>query len=307
LFLAAGKEETILPFVLFNDHAERFVPYETWQPNIAKSNYEPSYYNIVRHAEVVDFDGDGDDDIVALCYRECFGGGYSGQNGFILINEEGVFDIEKRIVFPIGLRGENTKNDAMAVGDINGDGLVDIVTVSGASDPYYVDRDIQILINDGGQALTDETEFRISNLNTPDTGHAEGAIYLVDYDQDGDLDIIDYQRNVREGKAFNTESPGSDFPYGMNGLAIFLNDGVGNFVYEPENLMYNPVLKEVDGAIKEDWFTNEINSVSHVCPIFFNQEYGYGFIYSHFYDRYDPEKCPDGNCARTTYSTVRRN
>ena len=57
------------------------------------------------------------------------------------------FDIEKRIIFPDGLRGTNTKNDHMAVGDINGDGFIDIVTVSGASDPYYVDRDIQILIS----------------------------------------------------------------------------------------------------------------------------------------------------------------
>ena len=307
LFLSASKPDTNIPFVLFNDHAERFVPYETWQPYVAKSNYEPSFQEGVRHTEVVDFDNDGDDDIVALCYRKCLSDAYSGQNGYILINEEGVFDIEKRIVFPAGLRGENTKNDHMAVGDINGDGLIDVVTVSGASDPYYVDRDIQVLINDGGQALIDETDLRIANLNTPDTGHAEGVIYLVDYDQDGDLDIVDYQRNVQEGKAFDTESPGSDFPYGMNGLAIFLNDGAGNFVYEPENLMYNSGLKEVDGSLTEDWLTNEINWVFAVCPVFFNREYGYGFIYSHAYDRYDPEKCPDGNCDRWTYSSVRRN
>jgi hypothetical protein len=306
LFVSGSKLGSILPFVLFNDHAERFVPYEIWQPNLAKSNYEPGY-SIVRHTEVVDFDNDGDDDIVALCYRECLSGEYSGYNGYILVNEDGVFDIKKRIVFPDGLRGENTKNDHMAVGDINGDGFMDIVTVSGASDPYYVDRDIQILINDGGEALVDETDLRIANLNDPDTGHAEGAIYLVDYDQDGDLDIIDWQANVREGKAFDTASPGSDFPYGMNGLAIFLNDGAGNFVYEPENLIYNPELKEVDGSIKEDWFNKELNSVQGVCPIFFNSSYGYGFLYSHFYYDKDPDKCPDGECDTSTYSTVRRN
>ncbi len=311
LFLDAAKPDTStnMPFVLFNDHAERFVPYETWQPNIAKSNYEPSFYSTVRHTEVVDFDNDGDDDIVALCYRECLGAGYSGYNGYILVNEDGVFDVEKRIPFPDGLRGENTKNDHMAVGDINGDGFIDIVTASGASDPYYVDRDIQILINDGGQALIDETDLRIVNLRDPDNGHAEGTIYLVDYDQDGDLDIIDFQRNVEEGKAFGTASPGSDFPYGMNGLAIFLNDGAGNFAYETENLMYNTGLKEVDGSIKEDWYNKEINWVWGACPIFFNQEYGYGFIYTHNGNPQDkdPEKCPDGICDNSTYSSVRRN
>jgi len=304
LFLSAGKTGADLPFVLFNDHAERFVTYETWQPNIAKSNLDPNIQPIIRHTEVVDFDDDGDDDIIALCYRECLSYEFSnkGQNGYILINEEGVFDIKKRISFPDGLRGTNTKNDHMAVGDINGDGLIDVVTVSGASDPYYVDRDIQILINDGGQALTDETDLRIANLNTPDTGHAEGAIYLVDYDQDGDLDIVDWQANVRGGKAFGTSSDGSDFSYGMNGLAIFLNDGSGNFVYEPENLMDNSEFKEVDGSAVR--FANEALGV---CPIYFNPEYGYGFIYRTGHDVHDPEICPDDNCGYTAYSSVRRN
>ena len=92
-------------------------------------------------------------------------------------------------------------------------------------------------------------------------------------------------------------------------LSLFLLITVCPVSYSQNESSYIELAKviQTDGAIKEDWFTNEINSVSHVCPIFFNQEYGYGFIYSHFYDRYDPEKCPDGNCARTTYSTVRRN
>jgi hypothetical protein len=262
---------------------------------------------IVRHTEVVDFDGDGDEDIVALCYRECLSGEYLGQNGFILVNEEGFFDIEKRIIFPDGLRGTNTKNDHMAVGDVNGDGFVDIVTVSGASDPYYVDRDIQILINDGGQSLVDETSVRIKNLNTPETGHAEGALYLVDYDMDGDLDIIDWQANVRDRKVNNTALDGSEYPYGSNGLAVFLNDGDGNFEYIAENLMANASLKETDGRQLEDWQENSVNWIQGVCPAFFNRQYGYGFLYEHFYDRQDPNQCPNGDCRKTTYSSVRRN
>lgn len=307
LFMAANKSGTNLPFVLFNDKAERFVPYETWKPSVEKSNYFPSMQPIVRHTEVVDFDGDGDEDIVALCYRECLSGEYLGQNGFILVNEEGFFDIEKRIIFPDGLRGTNTKNDHMAVGDINGDGFIDIVTVSGASDPYYVDRDIQILINDGGQSLVDETSMRIKNLNTPETGHAEGALYLVDYDMDGDLDIIDWQANVRDRKANDTALDGSEYPYGSNGLAVFLNDGDGNFEYIAENLMANASLKETDGRQLEDWQENSVNWIQGVCPAFFNRQYGYGFLYEHFYDRQDPSQCPNGDCRKTTYSSVRRN
>lgn len=302
-----GNSEENVPFVLFNDKSERFVPYEQWNPNVSKSNYDPSRSPIIRHTEVADFDGDGDQDLIALCYRECLYDDYSGQNGFILVNEAGEFILENRIKFPDGLRGANTKNDHMAVGDINGDGLIDIVTTSGASDPYYVDRDIQILLNDGGQTLIDETESRIENLNTPETGHAEGAIYLVDYDLDGDLDIIDWQANVRAGKAYDTAEDGNDYPYGSNGLAIFLNDGLGNFKYSSENLLENSVLKESDGILLENWFNRELNQVYGVCPAFFNRQYGYGFLYSHGYDIQDPLKCPDGDCGRITYSSVRKN
>lgn len=309
VFLAAYRpsESQQVPFILFSDKAERFVPYEQWNPNIPKSNYDPSRSPIVRRVQVADFDNDGDQDLIALCYRECLYDSYIGQNGFVLLNERGVFNLENRIKFPDGLRGTNTKNDQMAVGDINGDGLIDIVTVSGASDPYYVDRDIQILINDGGQALIDDTENRIENLNTPDTGHAEGAIFLVDYDLDGDLDIVDWQSNVRAGKAYGTATDGSDYTYGTNGLAIFLNDGLGSFEYISENLMENADLLESDGRPLEGWLNKEINQVYGVCPAFFNRQYGYGFIYSHGYDIQDPLECPDGDCGRVTYSSVRRN
>ena len=63
---------------------------------------------------------------------------------------------------------------------------------------------MQILINDGGTALVDETAARMPEDQRDDaTGHAEGMIRLVDVDNDGDLDIYDFQANVRQGEYYD--------------------------------------------------------------------------------------------------------
>ena len=147
-----------------------------------------------------------------------------------MINDgTGDFKEESPILLPSGLEGSNNKVDDMVSGDLNGDGYPDVVIASGKFDPYYVDRDIQILINENGTKLNDETNTRIVNLRDDDSGHPEGAIYLIDYNDDGHLDIIDYQANVKNGLAGDTLTPGSEFPYFQTGIAVFINDGEGYF------------------------------------------------------------------------------
>ena len=68
----------------------------------------------------------------------------------MLINKNGDLSLDNAIHFPVGLFGSNTKNDAIDVGDVNGDGYPDIVTAS-KSEPYYINRKIQILINENGE------------------------------------------------------------------------------------------------------------------------------------------------------------
>ena len=130
-----------------------------------------------------------------------------------------------KILLPNGLEGSNNKVDDMVSGDLNGDGYPDVIIASGKFDPYYVDRDIQILINENGTKLNDETNTRIVNLRNDDSGHPEGAIYLIDFNDDGHLDIIDYQANVKNGLAEDSLTPGSEFPYFQTGIAVFINDG----------------------------------------------------------------------------------
>ena len=84
----------------------------------------------------------------------------------------------------------------------------------------------QILINQNGESLIDETSERIVNLRNDYNGHPEGHTYLLDYDSDGDLDIFDFQANVRNGiSQWNTNAPTQEdqtYPYWKNGGVLFI-------------------------------------------------------------------------------------
>jgi hypothetical protein len=166
----------------------------------------------------------------------------------------------------------------MTVGDINNDGLVDVVISQGKLDPYYVDRDIQILVNNG-QGFTDETDTRIENLRNDFNGHPEGNIWLIDYDEDGNLDIFDFQDNVRNGYSSNTNAPNEEdkkYPYWSNGGALFLNDGLGNFTFIEEDKTSTGELPN----LFETWKISTFDEPYNICPVDFGPGFGYGFGFS---------------------------
>ena len=285
---AVANQENRGPYPLVHINKEG-ASFEPWEPFIRGT--EPvtaAEWNSTRGSMVADYDQDGDDDIFVLCYGDCF---YpkepfqiNGQeplydpkrnNGFVLINNEGNFLREEIIHFPEGLHGSVNKNDAIAVGDINGDDLPDVIISQGKQDPYYIDRDIQILINNG-ESFIDETSTRIENLRNDYNGHAEGHTYLIDYDNDGDLDIFDYQANVSNGYSqWNNNAPTEEdkkFPYWKWGGALFLNDGYGNFTYASEDISDTGELS----ALYETWKISTFNEPGHQCPINFGQDFGYG-------------------------------
>ena len=115
-------------------------------------------------------------------------------------------------------------NDADS-GDINGDGVEDIVIGSTRKNPYYAGRHVQILISNGDGTFTDETSSRFSyqprsglDPSLTGTGIGEGQITLQDWDGDGDLDIIDTQAIYG----------GADYEIYPR-LTLAVNDGSGNF------------------------------------------------------------------------------
>ena len=304
--LMATQEEGGLPTVFLSDDAEVFSPWDRWDAE--ENRYRGELLNgSMRAGDVVDFDNDGDEDIVLLCYNKfCFGDPeeayyadresfypwqpfqVDSSNGFVILNEDGELKMENSIHFPKTPYENNTKNDDMDVGDLNGDGFPDIVTAYGKSEPYYVDRKIQILINDGGSSLLDETDTRMPvDERTDSTGHAEGSIKLIDLDGDNDLDIIDFQTNVRGGKYYdNVCDCEVDYPYGRHGHAIFINDGTGNFSYLDKDIFDVSELRSLDEGDGYGWVGDGLYDGfgGIICPIDFGGNYGRGWLYQFGYE-----------------------
>jgi hypothetical protein len=262
--------------LLFNNEGNSFGEKEN-----GEESYLPQYarYGFNHRAgDAVDFDLDGDLDIIVVprvyqLVKDSIDSGYNPSQyieyayGFVLINDgAGNFKEESPILLPSGLEGSNNKVDDMVSGDLNGDGYPDVIIASGKFDPYYVDRDIQILINENGTKLNDETNTRIVNLRDDDSGHPEGAIYLIDFNDDGHLDIIDYQSNVKNGLADSTVTPGSEFPYFHTGIAVFVNDGEGYFT---------TLEKDITKGIDNISFTE-----GGWAPVDFGPDYGIGFVFN---------------------------
>ena len=253
--------------LLFNNEGKSF-----GEKPEGESTYLPVYarYDLfVRAGDSLDFDQDGSQDIALIprVYQQVQSQYIEFAYGYILINDgTGDFNDTTPILFPESLFGTNNKVDDMVTGDINGDGYPDVIIAVGKWDPYYVDRDIQILINENGTKLNDETEKRIISLNNDNTGHPEGAIYLIDFNDDGHLDIIDYQANVLDGLAYDTSAPGSEFPYFHTGIKIFTNDGDGYFT---------AVKRDITKGIDITSFTD-----GNWAPVDFGPDYGVGFVFN---------------------------
>ena len=286
-FATANQEERgLYPLVHLNIDGKSFEPWENFENGLEP--FTSAEWNSTRGSMVADYDQDGDDDIFVLCYGECFyrknANEIGGQtplfseernNGFVMINNDGNFFRSEIVHFPPGIHGSVNKNDAIAVGDINGDNLPDVVISQGKINPYYVDRDLQILINTG-DGFVDETQSRIENLRNEYNGHAEGHTYLIDFDSDGDLDIFDFQANVVDGYSVSNNNAPSDedtrFPYWRWGGALFLNNGSGKFVFADEDISNTGELTN----LYESWKLATFNEPGHQCPVDFGAGFGYG-------------------------------
>ena len=316
-----------MPKVFLSQEGDKYVPWSKWS---SANRYNPELYTDsgIRAGDVADFDNDGDDDVILQCYNKyCFGdpniqyfadrhGDYDfdpvaadSSNGFVLINNNGDFNMSDTIHFPKTPLERNTKNDDMHVGDINGDGYVDIVTVYGKSNPYYAERKIQILINQEGTSLVDETETRMPDEPRDEkSGHAEGLIMLIDYDGDGDLDIYDFQAGVREGIYQDQQA---EYPYGRNGEAIFINDGSGNFTYQEFNIGNVDELigydsKDLD-QFRDDWVGQGMSGgLERLCPIDFGPGYGIGFSFAFGYENNEYNGNDLTDYSHNFYGTVRK-
>ena len=153
-----------------------------------------------------DVDGDGDLDLI-----EGNGGSYGsgGWRNRLLVNDgSGVFTDVTTSQMP----NVTDMTSALAVGDVDGDGDLDLVFGNGYYDGLQCLEGEQnrLLVNDGTGTFTDVTATQLPSDNTMTHGVAFG-----DVDDDGDLDLVVANANY---------SGGQD---GQN--ALLLNDGAGGF------------------------------------------------------------------------------
>lgn len=165
---------------------------------------------------IADLNGDGKNDLVFLtCPLTTDVPFVPNQVAVMLGKGDGTF--LPQAVFPVNVEAPTTVlNDAgtvsaIAVGDVNGDGIPDIVT-----------NGITILLGDGKGGFPTRKDF----LNT--TGE---SVVLTDFDGDGKVDVL---IGIGNPLVLSRQFPlGKGFPFTQDALTVFLGDGTGGLAAAP--------------------------------------------------------------------------
>ncbi len=141
--------------------------------------------------------------------------------------------------------GETPTGNSIDVADIDGDGDLDMVS-GGNSWPA------QIYVNNQGAFAPPY------NLTTNDNGYA-GNVYLLDWDNDGDKDLVRYDG------------------YNNSGLYVNRNDGQGNFS-GTGTLLFNNVQTGFPLSQVSDFKLADVNNDGLPDAVLFHQSSAVGFI-----------------------------
>lgn len=173
-----------------------------------------------------DVDNDGDEDLLVLGV---------GEPNRLFENQGGSFT---DVTQGSGLGASSLTSTSCAMGDVNGDGLLD-VAVANAADfstslaffvlPFSLNHANELFLNRGDGEFEDVSETSgIRTLNGLPAGVASitWAVSLVDVDLDGDADLVFADD---QGGLPLTRDGGTDRGY----VHVFHNDGAGNFTGVP--------------------------------------------------------------------------
>ena len=183
--------------MLMNDGAGNFTANRNF-PDLGRDN------NFATSAVIADFDNDGHIDVAVGWQRpssHTLANDVVNSAGAVFYNN-GNNDWRDRIVaLPANYFGANGLANDIQTFDFDGDGLLDIVLANTKHDPYYDGRQVQFFKNVDGTSWTD-----VSATANPSkkysyglfTGYwnGDGNLVLVDFDHDGDMDIVDQVRGT---------------------------------------------------------------------------------------------------------------
>ncbi|MDC0716081.1 FG-GAP-like repeat-containing protein [Nannocystis bainbridge] len=163
-----------------------------------------------NYLRVTDVDGDGDLDILLVNYPDFFAGADEPEPLVVYLNN-GVAGFSNESAAAVADHAGNHRQ--VAVGDIDGDGDLDLYAPDGAGGPHV------LFINDGAGVFVDEAAGRLPAGSFPQGGAAR----MGDFDSDGDLDIL-------AGDGYSQGAGAARF------ARLYRNDGSGQF-------------EEIDGAL----------------------------------------------------------
>lgn len=213
------------PFRLFiNDKGQDFN--ETTLPEFMSLTWGSYIGTHISACHLTDVDNDG---IVELIL------GFHGHGGInkaaIVVDQDGLGNFENSYAeLDVGLFGIDTLVMDISTGDVNGDGLIDIVldetdgliedngNYNGGNAHlndgcFYVGRGLQVYIQQNDGSFVDETSTHIFGIGDSDDWITFTS--LLDIDKDGDLDLlmrIDHEGLVEPNESF-----------------VLYNDGTGVF------------------------------------------------------------------------------
>jgi hypothetical protein len=182
-YFSRGGEEGLQPLVIYRNDGPQAdgTPRFTEVSDAALGGFQSR----LRQVAIGDVDGDGDLDLYAP-------GSWGEVDALFINNGQGAFADEAAERLPAGLA---SRAGATRLGDLDGDGDLDLVVTDWGQTPPYTAGTAHLYVNDGSGHFTDAADQFPS---APDgLGTAPVDVDVLDVDNDADLDLI---LNNRDGR-----------------------------------------------------------------------------------------------------------